>query len=161
MPEIRLLTRGEWLTLRDVRLAALSESPQAFLSSYEREKFYEDDHWQDEFGRGAWYVGYDEHGPISLLGVTRDDDTSADARYLEYMWVAPEYRRRGVAITMLKDVLDQLAKAGVRTVFLWVLDGNDTARHVYERTGFVRTNLCQPLKDRPGRFEERMQLDLA
>jgi RimJ/RimL family protein N-acetyltransferase len=145
--------------LRDIRLAALSESPHVFLSTYERERVYEDRHWRAEFGRGDWNIGFYEGVPISLLGVTRDDETPVDACYLEYLWVAPGHRRRGVALRMIKVILDRLSEAGVRTVFLWVLDGNDVAIQVYERAGFFRTNHSQPA--RPGRTEERLQLDLG
>jgi hypothetical protein len=34
---------------------------------------------------------------------------------------------------MLNAVLDQLRAAGVRTAFLWVLDGNDVAVHLYKQ----------------------------
>jgi RimJ/RimL family protein N-acetyltransferase len=145
--------------LRDIRLTALRESPQAFLSTYGRERVYEDYHWRAEFDRGDWNIGFCAGEPISLLGVTRDDETPADACYLEYLWVAPRYRRLGVALRMIKVILDRLSEAGVRTVFLWVLDGNDIAIQVYERAGFVRTNHSQPA--RPGRTEERLQLDLS
>jgi RimJ/RimL family protein N-acetyltransferase len=145
--------------LRDIRLAALRESPRNFLSTYQRERVYEDEHWRAEFARGNWNVGFYEGEPISLLGVTRDDETPVDACYLEYLWVAPGHRRRGVALRMIKVILDRLSEAGVRTVFLWVLDGNDIAIQVYERSGFIRTNHSQPA--RPGRTEERLVLDLG
>jgi ribosomal protein S18 acetylase RimI-like enzyme len=62
---------------------------------------------------------------------------------------------------MIKVVLDRLPADGVRTVFLWVLDGNDLAIRVYERAGFVRTNYSEALEARPGRTEELLQLDLG
>jgi len=77
------------------------------------------------------------------------------------MWVAPGRRHSGVALSMLITVLSRLRASGVRTVFLWVLDGNEAARNLYKRIGFVSSNHRQPLPGRPGRSEERMQLDLA
>jgi ribosomal protein S18 acetylase RimI-like enzyme len=62
---------------------------------------------------------------------------------------------------MLTIILDRLQTSGVRTVFLWVLDGNDTAIRLYKRVGFVSTNHRQPLSADPERSEERMQLDLG
>jgi RimJ/RimL family protein N-acetyltransferase len=159
MLQIRPLAPSEWLTLRDIRLTALRESPRTFLSTYERERGFEDEHWRAEFDRGDWNVGFYEGEPIGLIGVTRDKETAADACYLEYMWVAPEHRRHGIALQMIKVILDRLAEAGVRTVLLWVLDGNEVAIGVYERSGFVRTNHCQPA--RPGRTEELLRLELG
>lgn len=161
MLEIRPLAPDEWLKLRKIRLAALLDSPDRFLSTYQKERLFEDDHWRGEFDRGDWHVGFADGEPIGLLGATRDANTPVDACYLEYLWVAPQHRRRGVAPRMIKVVLDQLSAAGMRTVFLWVLDGNDLAIRVYERAGFVRTNHCEALEARPGRTEELLQLDLG
>jgi RimJ/RimL family protein N-acetyltransferase len=62
---------------------------------------------------------------------------------------------------MLTVVLDHLRTAGVRTAYLWVLDGNEVAMRLYKRAGFIRTNHRQPLAARPGRTEERLYLNLG
>lgn len=161
MPDIRPLVPDEWFTLRNIRLTALSESPHAFLSTYEREKVYGEDQWRAEFTRGDWNVGFVDGRAASLLGVTRDPDTPADACYLEYLWVAPDCRGRHVALDMIAAVLEGLRARGMRTAFLWVLDGNEVAMRVYRRAGFVSTNHRQPLAARPGRTEERLYLNLG
>jgi RimJ/RimL family protein N-acetyltransferase len=161
VPDVRSLRSDEWLTLRDIRLAALQDSPHLFLSTVDKERAYDEERWRAEFTRGCWNVCFDDEGPMGLLGVTCDPGSPADTRYLEYMWVVPRCRRRGVARHMLKIVLDQLQVSGVRTVCLWVLDGNDVAIHVYERVGFIRTDHIEPLDERPGRTEERLRMDLV
>lgn len=161
MPEVKSLVPDEWLTLRNIRLAALRESPDAFLGTYEQQKAYAEDQWRAEFNRGTWHIGILEGRLASFLGVTRDPDTPADACYLEYLWVEPGCRGRGVALDLLTVVLDRLRTAGVRTAFLWVLDGNDVAMRLYKRAGFIRTNHRQSLAARPGRTEERLYLNLG
>ena len=162
MSTFKSLSSDEWITLRDARLLALRDSPAAFLATYERERLYPEAKWRAEFDRGAWNVGLDEKKPVSLLGVTREPGSPTDECYLEYLWVAPEWRGAGLALRMLELVLAQLMTDGVRTAFLWVLDGNRPARRLYERVGFVSTNDRQPIPDaeRPGLVEERMLLDL-
>jgi ribosomal protein S18 acetylase RimI-like enzyme len=161
MPDIRLLNADEWVKLRNIRLAALQESPQAFLSTYERENVYDADRWRAEFIRGNWYTGIVAGRSVSLLGVTREPGMPVHECYLEYMWVSPEHRRSGMAIGMLTMVLERLRAADVRTVFVWVLDGNGAARNLYERIGFVDSNHRQALAERPDRSEERLILTLA
>jgi ribosomal protein S18 acetylase RimI-like enzyme len=160
MPDIRPLVPDEWFILRDVRLTALAESPHAFLSTYERERVYGEDRWRAEFARGDWNVGFAEGRPASLLGVTREPNTPVDACYLEYLWVAPGWRGRHVALDMIAAVLEGLRARGMRTAFLWVLDGNEVAMRLYQRAGFMSTNHRQPLVARPGRTEERLYLNL-
>jgi ribosomal protein S18 acetylase RimI-like enzyme len=161
MPDIKSLSSDEWLTLRDIRLSALRDSPDVFLSTHAVEVTFTEDKWRAEFNRGSWNVGYADGQPVSLIGITREPDTPMDQCYLEYIWVAPPFRHQGVAFAMLNEVLDQLKKSGVRTVFLWVLDGNDVAMRLYQRVGFTRNNHWQPLAARPGRSEERLRLELS
>jgi ribosomal protein S18 acetylase RimI-like enzyme len=165
MPDINLLTPDEWRTLREVRLSALSESPHAFLSTYEEESKYDESKWQTEFVRGDWYVGMIRVGsadkPVSIAGITRESGTPAHQRFLQYVWVAPEFRRQGVAFNMISEVLDRLKLSGVRTVLLGVLDENGSAMRLYLRLGFVSCNHRQPLEDFPGHSEELMQLHLG
>jgi ribosomal protein S18 acetylase RimI-like enzyme len=165
MPDINLLTADEWRTLREVRLSALSESPYAFLSTYAAESKYDESKWRTEFALGDWYVGMVRMGsadkPVSIAGITRGFGTPAHQRFLQYVWVAPEFRRQGVAFNMINEVLDRLKLSGVRTVLLGVLDGNGRAIRLYSRLGFVSCNRRQPLEDFPGRSEELMRLHLG
>ena len=162
----KLLSPPEREVLRGTRLTALQDSPDAFLADYDKEKEFGDREWRaTEFDRGDWYVGLTEASPgtapVSLLGITREPTTPGHECFLEYLWVAPEHRRRGVASEMINQVLERLKRSGIRTVFLWVLDGNDRAVRLYERLGFVRCNVRQPLPDRPERSEELMRLNLG
>jgi len=159
--DIKLLGPEEWPVLRDIRLRALRESPESFLSSYEREVSFGSERWRAEFARGEWSIGFIDTAPVGLLGTTRELDTPADQCYLEYMWVAPEFRRSGLAHSLLEVVLGRVRNNGVNTVFLWVLDGNTPAEQLYKSIGFVSTSQRQPLEADPARFEELMLLHLG
>jgi ribosomal protein S18 acetylase RimI-like enzyme len=161
MLAIKVLTRAKWTALRDIRIAALRESPQAFLSTHERETSWTRDQWLAEFDRGDWSVGFIADRAVSLLGATRTPDTPSHECYLEYMWVAPGHRRSGFAYDMLAFTLDRLRSAGVRTALLYVLDGNEPAVRLYKRAGFTGTSEPEPLADFPGRSEELLQRSLA
>jgi len=158
VPDIKLLVPDEWLRLRDIRLSALRESPDAFLSTYEQEQDYSERQWRAEFARGDWNVGLIEGRPVSLLGVTRESSTPEQECYLEYLWVSPECRRSGVARTMLTAIIERLRTSGMTTVFLWVLDGNEPAKRLYEHCGFTSTGLTQRPRRSPLRSEELMRL---
>ena len=56
--DIRRLGRDEWPALRDIRLTALLGSPDSFLSTYDKEKNFDNTKWAKEFDRGEWYVGF-------------------------------------------------------------------------------------------------------
>jgi ribosomal protein S18 acetylase RimI-like enzyme len=159
MPHIKLLVPDEWTVLRDMRLAALHESPHSFLATFEREETFGEPQWRAEFGRGDWTVSIEDNEHTAIVGCTQETGAPDYERYLEYLWVAPQWRNRGVARTMVAAVLDRLRSSGVRTAYLWVMDGNDAAVRLYKSVGFVSSNRRQPA--RPGRTEERMQFTLG
>lgn len=152
-----MLTEDEWYRLRDVRLTALRESPETFLASYDRELTYGEDEWRAEFSRGEWTVMVDQGQTVGLLGTTRKPGTSSEEHYLEYMWVSPEFRRSGVASSLIRTVFGRLCSSGIATVSLWILDDNKPAKRLYEQFGFVSTNEKQPVSENPARSEERMR----
>lgn len=147
--------------LREIRLEALQDSPESFLATYDSEKAFDEKQWRAEFARGGWNVGFRGSQAVSLLGTTHERYGPADLCYLEYMWVAPHCRRSGVALRTLAVVLDRLRSSGIRTVLLWILDGNEAAARLYQRVGFVSTHRRQPLAERPGRTEHEMRLELG
>ena len=157
---VEVLTENDWPRLQQIRLVALKEHPQGFLASHEREAVYDERRWRQEFLRGEWNIMLAGDQEIGLLGVTREPGMSSQEGYLEYLWVAPEFRRSGVASMLLRTVLDRLRDSGVHTVWLYILDGNEPARRLYERFGFQSTNKRQPLPDHPAGSEELMRLRL-
>ena len=72
-------------------------------------------------------------------------------------------RRRGsgLAYDMLTFTFGRLRAEGVRTAFLYVLDGNDAAMRLYKRAGFTSSGEPAPLPDYPGRSEELLQRRLS
>jgi len=162
---VEVLTEHDWPRLRTIRLTALKADPPAFLSSHNTEAAFAEQRWRQEFARGEWNVmRAADHGPghrdVGLLGVTRLPAMPSQECYLEYLWVAPGVRQRGVASNLLRTVIDRLRDSGVRTVWLYILDGNDRAMRLYRRFGFQRTNEVQPLPDDPERTEEKLRLRL-
>jgi len=153
-----MMDEREWVTLREVRLAALRESPDAFLSSHSEESAFEEQKWRAEFVRGEWTIEVRNDEPIALVGVTRERGTPPDECYLEYMWVSPGFRRCGVATDLIKTVLRHLLNRGFVTIWLWVLEGNEPARRLYEKCGFTSTGLTQRPYRGLSRSEELMRL---
>jgi ribosomal protein S18 acetylase RimI-like enzyme len=157
---VEVLAEKDWPRLRDIRLSALRDFPEGFLASHDREAAYDEEHWREEFSRGEWNIVLAGDLDIGLLGVTRLPEMSSQECYLEYLWVAPRVRQRGVASLLLRQVLDRLRESGVHTVWLYILDGNDRARRLYQRFGFQSTNQRQSLPDHPAGNEEKMRLRL-
>jgi ribosomal protein S18 acetylase RimI-like enzyme len=158
---VEVLAEDEWPRLQSIRLAALGEDPSAFLFSHEKEATYGEPEWRQEFSRGQWYIMVSDHKEIGLLGVTREETVSEQKHYLEYLWVAPDFRRAGVASSLLRTALARLEASGVRTVWLYILDGNEPAMGLYQRFGFQSANERIELPDHAAGGEELLKLRLG
>jgi GNAT superfamily N-acetyltransferase len=154
--DVEVLAADDWMTLRDVRLRALRDSPAAYVSSYEVEQGWSETEWRRGFADALWVVVRRRHRVVGLARSVRVDGRPPDERHLESVWVEPGYRRTGVMRAVLRFLAGR--EPDVRDWLVWVLTGNADARKVYERLGFVPTGERQPVPDASGRHEERLRL---
>jgi ribosomal protein S18 acetylase RimI-like enzyme len=76
------------------------------------------------------------------------------------MWVTPETRGTGVARLLVDAVVMWARERYVRHLGLWVTEGNDPARALYEKSGFSFTGERQPLPSDPALMEARLVREL-
>ena len=60
-----------------------------------------------------------------------------DELHINNLAVVPEFRRLGVASGLLRRVMDEAARFGIRRTMLEVRQSNTPARQLYEKFGFV------------------------
>lgn len=163
---IRRIKPSEGVALRTIRLRALVSDPGAFDSSYERESQLPTEEWERRAAvasTGEEQCLFVVDAPEGFLGIagahTPGDRRSV--RRLYGMWVAPEARSAGVGAQLIDAIVRWSLEAGADTVQLWVVDDNLTARRLYERAGFVDTEVNQPLPSNPTVTETLMQLGLV
>lgn len=158
--EIRAVSSGDWQLMRDVRLAALAEAPDAFGSTYAREAGFSEQQWQARISdRAVTYLAYlpGQATPAGLAGVYLDEDATAQ---LVSMWVAPAARGKQVGRALVEAAAAWARARGHRTLFLWVTEANAPARRLYEGCGFTPTGESQPLPSNPDIPEIRMRRPL-
>lgn len=127
----------DWRAVRSVRLAALADAPSAFGSELGTERGFTEDRWRSWTQSAAVLVAHLGDEPCGMAaGIPGETPQS---RRLVAMWVAPAARGRG-ASGLLLDGVEQWALAdGAVSLQLWVTRGNDPARRLYERRGYVST----------------------
>lgn len=145
---------------RDIRLQALQDAPSAFASTYDKEAAQPADAWADRVSRSAagidrtTFLAFDGDVCVGLAGAG-PDDLGADLQLVS-MWVAPSHRGSVVATKLVEAVFAWAGDVGAARIALWVTRGNDRARRMYERMGFVVTGDVQPLPSDPCKEEIRM-----
>ncbi|GAA2379938.1 GNAT family N-acetyltransferase [Dactylosporangium salmoneum] len=150
---VRRLGPEDWREWRDVRLAALADAPEAFGSSLAREGAYDEAEWRAWLRpeRGLKALA----GGDGIIGAWVPEDRGG-AVELYSMWVRPDARGRGIADALLAEALGWAEQEGRERVELWVIDGNDRARRLYERHGFRATGHTQPHPRDPEVLEHLM-----
>jgi GNAT superfamily N-acetyltransferase len=128
-------TPDDWALLRTLRLRALAEDPHAFGSTHAREVEFDEAIWRERTARMVYATVDGE--PAGIAGAGLPDDESVE---LLGMWTAPEFRGCGVGRALVDWVITGARERGRRRVGLWYADGNDSARRLYERCGFVETD---------------------
>ncbi|MBV9869423.1 MAG: GNAT family N-acetyltransferase [Frankiaceae bacterium] len=149
MTDLKRLAPDDWQLVREVRLRCLADSPGAFASTYEREVGYDETRWRQLLGSGAWFVAVDGEAAVGLVCGFHPDDAPVGQVHLVAMWVAAEARGTGLADRLIDAVVDWTRAEGGTEVTLGVTKGNDRARHVYERYGFLATETNVPFEGRP------------
>jgi RimJ/RimL family protein N-acetyltransferase len=140
---VRHVLAGEQARLRELRLASLAASPEAFGSTYARDCVQAPAWWErwaaqsDAGTTQRTFVLVD--GDDRWLGLTlvRVDEDRPGSAVLAAMWVSPEARGRRAGV-LLCDACAAWAREGaLRELILTVVIGNVAARSVYEAAGFA------------------------
>jgi GNAT superfamily N-acetyltransferase len=139
---------GEWERWREVRLAALRDSPEAFGSTYEQELDHPDDLWIERTAAGAtsgeraFFIAEEGAHWIACAGGYRPEPDGVPA--VISMWVAPEARGAGIARRLLDAVRDWAVETGAEALTLHVVSTQAPARALYEAYGFRYTGRREP-----------------
>jgi ribosomal protein S18 acetylase RimI-like enzyme len=163
---VRRVRADEGPVLKEIRLAALSESPSAFASSHAAEVDEPDGHWASRASlgaageHGATYFAIADTSVVGMVSAYRPDPVGSSIELVS-MWVSPSHRRAGIAGELVRAVLGWANGTGATTVDLWVTRGNEAAVRLYEATGFQKNGEYQPLPSDPCKDELRMRCALG
>jgi ribosomal protein S18 acetylase RimI-like enzyme len=81
-------------------------------------------------------VAETEHQPVGYAWAHREDDPAIgwEAELIS-MHILPEFKRRGIGRSLFSAAAKRLKEQGCRSVYLWVLESNHSARNFYEALG--------------------------
>jgi GNAT superfamily N-acetyltransferase len=130
--EVRPARADDWEALRELRLRALADAPDAFASTLEAELAFPAEEWRRRSAGGpasARFIAREGGSGVGLAAIFAEPATPG-RMHLVSMWVDPRHRRRGVT------------------------------RALYERAGFRPTGERQPLPSNPELTESMLRLHL-
>lgn len=154
---VRVVVEEEWEALKQVRLAALQDTPEAYWDSYEEVAAWPDERWKLWAASGAAVIAWVGDKPSGLAaGIILDGE-----HHMISMWLAPDARGHGLAEALVHGVADWARRDGATVLTLWVVDGNESGRRLYERIGFEPTGDTQPFPEGDPRTESKMAMRLT
>lgn len=146
MFQVRTLSADEWSLLRDLRIAALKESTEAFGGTAEDEGEWPEAAWQERLEAAVWLTVEDSGVPVGVVAV---DDATRDERsdaWVWSWWIAPTHRGRGLSRLMLDSLITTCEAKGWSSMGLGAYESNTDAIATYERLAFERVG--DPLASR-------------
>ena len=146
MIEIRRAGPSDWEASKAIRLRALADTPDAFASTLEYEAAFDDKAWTRRIEGAHRLIAWDGDEPVGTITGLPDGEMVA-------VWVAPDQRGTGLSDRMVEELAVWAKAAGLQQLRIWIADGNDAARALYDRTGFVETGETAVMRDGIGRHE--------
>lgn len=159
MLTIERLVEGDWRILRELRLEALGEAPYAFWATRAHELTLQEADWRRFLVTATWFVARRGGRPLGMAAGVVREETPAEPELIG-MWVAPSERGHGVGSQLVEEVLGWARSLGAVSMTLWVSDGNEPARRLYEQLGFRGTGERGSMPHAAAHGTERMRLTL-
>jgi ribosomal protein S18 acetylase RimI-like enzyme len=150
----RPLGEEDWDTYRQVRLAALKESPDVFVSTYAEEDAFDEEFWRLRMKRSMRLLAERDGQPVGVVsmgdakpfGDELEEAPGSDIAEIFGMWVAPEARGTGVAWRLVDAAAAEARRAGHSHLMLWVVTDNGRAVAFYSSYGFRPSDSRRPVR---------------
>ncbi|ANH39619.1 Acetyltransferase (GNAT) family protein [Nocardioides dokdonensis FR1436] len=149
---IRLLGEDEWQLYREVRLAALTDAPEAFVANVEDEAAQDDDFWHARMRRASRIVAERAGEPVGLVGLGRHDDDPEIGEVFG-LWTAPTVRGQHVARDLVAAAAQKAAEDGCRLLYFWAGSDNASAVGFASSYGFRPSSERRPVRVADGTKE--------
>ena len=141
--ELRAVSADDWRAWRSVRLAALTDAPDAFGSRLQEWAGAPDGRWRDRLSiPGAidlLAVDVDANAPVGMATGIPAQDRAGRAELIS-LWVDPAVRSRGTATLLITAIARWAASTGAVTLALSVRPDNVAARRTYASNGFTESD---------------------
>jgi GNAT superfamily N-acetyltransferase len=147
---------NDWQRLRDIRLASLVESPEAFGADYEVLSKFGEQQWREIFASLSYLVANLDEKDIAVMSIENLEGDFGATCWIGGCWTDPEHRGVG-ALRAMFDYLDHHAGSrdwSKQGLGVWI--DNYSAIAAYEKLGFVAMGEPQESTRKPGKFYQRM-----
>lgn len=146
MPEltVRVLAEQDWPVYREVRLAALQESPGVFGDSYDAEAAADVTYWRSQLTAARRFVAESNGSPCGVVSVGSFPQEPGSVELFE-LWVDPTARSTGVAGRLVDTAATLATVVGATQMYYWAGTENGPAIGFATGFGFRITSYRRPV----------------
>jgi ribosomal protein S18 acetylase RimI-like enzyme len=141
---------------RDIRLEGLRCNPEAFGSTWEVENAQPLTFFSERLGGSQSFGAFCGEELLGIAGLLiRAGQKESHKGLLVGMYVRPSTRRAGLGRRLVETIIE-CARERVELIQLAVVSGNEQARRLYERLGFVEYGLEKKALKQNGRYYDEV-----
>jgi GNAT superfamily N-acetyltransferase len=160
LAKIERLTCGDEERLREIRLRALADVPDAFGATSDKEAALLFEDWQRRLEQFAIFVAATADGCDIGIALGARHKNQDDTALLRSMWVAPQMRGQGIAAALVDYVIEWARSEGFRRLILDVVESNAAAMRLYVKKGFLANGTIGALPS-PREHVRECQLEIV
>lgn len=139
--EIRILNSLEDAEkYRSIRLESLKNSPEAFASSYEEERDFSIEKYQNKFqlNDSFTYGAFEKGELVGIITLYREKLYKLSHRaHIGAMYVSDSIRGLGIGKALMEEAIEKAKSIeGLEQVYLAVVSTNESAKKLYSSLGF-------------------------
>ncbi|MBT9311012.1 GNAT family N-acetyltransferase [Leptothoe kymatousa] len=151
------LNAGDVERLRQIRLLALKDAPDAFSTTFQDAFVWPRDSWVRQLQKLPTFVAVVDGADSGMVRGALHSEKINEA-YLLSLWVAPHARGQGVGQGLINAVIDWMRSEGCQRLVLDVGEHNAGVIALYQRMGFKPTGITKPM---PPPREHILEFEMA
>jgi GNAT superfamily N-acetyltransferase len=157
---VSLLSKAEWERLRDIRIRALVENPEAFGADLTEVKTRSKEGWLKDYEKEDYLVASINGADVGMLYIEVLKGDHGATCWVGGCWTDSAYRGKGVMRALFNYIDENAVKKNWTKQGLGVWVDNLTAIKAYETLGFTFAGEKMP-GSREGKFFQHMVRDTA
>ena len=136
---VRRCGADDAVLLRQIRLEALLDTPEAYGSTYDDSRSFSLERWAEMATTRVYYLGECEGRVVGMAAGGHQDDHPG-THWLFGMYVSPSRRGSGLALQLVDAIAEWARNEGATALHLQVGSTVARARAFYEKVGFTPTH---------------------
>lgn len=142
MTQIITLPKSRWQEYKQIRLNALRNNPDVFLTTYKEAREYPDEKWRERLNADDNMMLFAESEQKivgMIIAFWSNNPNLSHVAEIAGLYVEPEFRQQGIGKQLLQAITGKVESDGrFIKAKIGVISNNQNAYQLYEKSGFTK-----------------------